>query len=255
MACPTLTLVCHCCQAGKVPAARAAAIMASLRQAGEACLEIDDFCGWAAQHRSGLPDAVAGHALRLIGCQPRALRWLATWAGLPPPVCLEAATLTPADLGLDAFVEIGTITKAASGGATPASSPSSVDAAGSAGAADASAGVPEGRWIPWFPVIDRERCNRCGKCMAFCLFGVYSRGASGEPLVTAPASCKNNCPACARSCPQQAIIFPKYAHAPINGGEGVDVPAGPAGAADPLAGFAAQLRRRRSPPPGDLFRD
>ena len=34
-----------------------------------------------------------------------------------------------------------------------------------------------------------------------------------------PASCKTDCPACARVCPETAIIFPKYANAPINGGE------------------------------------
>lgn len=233
---PVLTLVCHCCQAGQVPAARAAAIVASLRRAGLPCLEIDDFCGWAAQHRSALPEALAGHTLRLVGCQPRALRWLAAWIGLPAPVCLEAATLTPADLGLEAFVESADESKAATAAAPTA-------AEGAEGKAES--------WVPWFPVIDRERCNSCGKCMAFCLFGVYSSGASGEPLVTAPASCKNNCPACARSCPQQAIIFPKYAQAPINGGAGAGTPA----PADPLAGFAAQLRRRRSPPPDELFRD
>lgn len=239
---PPLTLVCHCCQAGKVPAARAAAIVASLRQAGQPCLEIDDFCGWAAQHRSALPEALVGRSLRLVGCQPRALRWLAAWAGLPEPLCLEAATLAPSDLGLEAFVE------------AEAEAETETEVETAAMAVPAAAEGAEGKaesWVPWFPVIDRERCNSCGKCMAFCLFGVYSSGSSGEPQVTAPASCKNNCPACARSCPQQAIIFPKYGHAPINGGAGAGTPAAP----DPLAGFAAQLRRRRSPPPDELFRD
>ena len=69
----------------------------------------------------------------------------------------------------------------------------------------------------WFPIIDRERCNNCGKCHDFCLFGVYSK-ESRKIVVKNPRNCKNNCPACARVCPQRAVIFPKYEKSPINGG-------------------------------------
>lgn len=60
----------------------------------------------------------------------------------------------------------------------------------------------------WFPVVDKTRCSNCGQCAEFCLFGVYSY--EGRQLgVKNPLSCKNNCPACARACPQTAIIFPR----------------------------------------------
>ena len=69
----------------------------------------------------------------------------------------------------------------------------------------------------WFPVIDKDRCTECGKCLDFCPFGVYE-WIDDRVRVVHPASCKNNCPACARNCPSEAIIFPKYERSPINGG-------------------------------------
>ncbi|MDF7824496.1 ferredoxin family protein [Pontiellaceae bacterium B12227] len=69
----------------------------------------------------------------------------------------------------------------------------------------------------WYPVIDYDRCTSCGQCHEFCLFGVYEKEAGGKIVVSNPASCKNNCPACARICPETAIIFPKVGESPING--------------------------------------
>ena len=69
----------------------------------------------------------------------------------------------------------------------------------------------------WYPVIDRERCTKCGKCHDFCLFGVYAMN-EGTVNVANPQNCKDDCPACARVCPSKAIIFPKYKKSPINGG-------------------------------------
>jgi NAD-dependent dihydropyrimidine dehydrogenase PreA subunit len=69
----------------------------------------------------------------------------------------------------------------------------------------------------WYPVLDKARCCKCGKCHDFCLFGVYAMEGK-EVSVAQPRNCKINCPACARACPQQAIIFPKYPKSPINGG-------------------------------------
>ena len=49
------------------------------------------------------------------------------------------------------------------------------------------------------------------------MFGVYSQDAEGRVRVTHPANCKNNCPACARICPEVAIIFPKLRQEPYDG--------------------------------------
>lgn len=60
----------------------------------------------------------------------------------------------------------------------------------------------------WFPVIDESLCSLCGKCARFCLFGVYSFNKRSLNVVN-PLACKNNCPACGRTCPTSAIMFPR----------------------------------------------
>ena len=73
----------------------------------------------------------------------------------------------------------------------------------------------------WYPVLDKTRCVECGHCQQFCLFGVYERTPEGTVRVARPDQCKPGCPACARICPQSAIIFPLYAKDPaISGAPG-----------------------------------
>jgi heterodisulfide reductase subunit A-like polyferredoxin len=60
----------------------------------------------------------------------------------------------------------------------------------------------------WFPVIDESRCTLCGKCARFCLFGVYTFDKKSLKVIN-PLACKNNCPACGRTCPVSAIMFPR----------------------------------------------
>ena len=74
-----------------------------------------------------------------------------------------------------------------------------------------------GAWKPWFPVIDYDRCTNCMQCLSFCLFDVYGVSDAGKIQVQNNDNCKTNCPACSRVCPEVAIMFPKYAHGPING--------------------------------------
>jgi len=77
-------------------------------------------------------------------------------------------------------------------------------------------------WPSWFPMIDYSRCNTCGQCADFCLFGVFDK-RDNKVVVINPKGCKNNCPACGRICPQTAIIFPKYEHAgAIAGSDTID---------------------------------
>jgi NAD-dependent dihydropyrimidine dehydrogenase PreA subunit len=76
-----------------------------------------------------------------------------------------------------------------------------------------------GGWKPWFPVIDYDRCTNCMQCLSFCLFDVYGVSKQGKIQVQNNDNCKTDCPACSRVCPEVAILFPKYRHGPIHGGE------------------------------------
>lgn len=75
--------------------------------------------------------------------------------------------------------------------------------------------------VPWYPVIDRDRCVGCGVCADYCLFSVYenqtSEPASTRVRVTKPLNCKTGCPACARLCAVGALIFPFCADPDLNG--------------------------------------
>lgn len=70
----------------------------------------------------------------------------------------------------------------------------------------------------WYPVIDYDRCGDCLECLNFCVFAVYEVAEQGGPLVDQPDACRDGCPACARICPSQAIMFPEHSDAAIAGG-------------------------------------
>lgn len=71
----------------------------------------------------------------------------------------------------------------------------------------------------WYPVIDRTRCTSCRHCLQFCLFGVYE-AEDRRVVAVRPDNCKDGCPACARVCPEGAIIFPLSDEAAIAGAPG-----------------------------------
>jgi len=135
----------------------------------------------------------------VVACYPRAVTWVFAAAGTP----------------LDDRADILNMRTQSAEDILAALSVETTDAAPS----DPPSVAPSDDWLPWFPVIDYDRCTGCRQCMNFCLFGVYGVTPDGRVTVSTPAACKTHCPACARICPVSAIIFPKYATAPFNGDE------------------------------------
>ena len=150
---------------------------------------VEDLCECAAHGDRRLSEVADTEGPRVVACHPRAVRALFRQAGALLPDDAEIVNLRAHGPARD------------SGGAEP--------------------GV-KFDWSPWFPVIDDARCVRCGQCVEFCLFGVYEKDGDERVSVVNPQNCKTNCPACARICPEAAIIFPKSQEEPINGAEITD---------------------------------
>lgn len=67
-------------------------------------------------------------------------------------------------------------------------------------------GIPREK-IPWFPVIDEEKCINCGSCLDFCSNNVFEAGET-TTIVANPYNCVVGCSACQRVCDTEAISFP-----------------------------------------------
>ncbi|HOB98714.1 MAG TPA: hypothetical protein PKM43_08210 [Verrucomicrobiota bacterium] len=198
-------IICQCAHAGLIAPETLGSLVSSLRAHGTPFDLVPDLCELAARHDPRLEALARAPRPTVLACHERAVRSLFHMA---------AAPLDPAGtLLLD--VRTGSADEALARLGIPRAAPGSLAEA-------APAGVAEAGWIPWFPVIDGERCTNCQQCLGFCLFGVYDLSPEGRVRVANPQACKTNCPACARICPEVAIIFPKYQESPINGGPCLD---------------------------------
>lgn len=191
-------LVCHCADCGIGSDSARQEVLEGLRGRGIPFSEVRDLCQLAADRDASLKTFADDGSLTVVACHPRAVRWLLTAAG----ITVNENQLQVLDLRVMSASVI--LEKIPDTQATTQISTGNLDT-----------------WKPWFPVIDYTRCTQCRQCMSFCLFGVYTLSPDGKVEVTNPRSCKNNCPACARICPQVAIMFPKLpeAEAPLNGTE------------------------------------
>ncbi|NLF93623.1 MAG: hypothetical protein GX564_07015 [Oligosphaeraceae bacterium] len=205
--------ICACQFYQRVPAAAWSAVAAACRQSGRDYEIIPDLCYLAAKDPAALQRFEV-----LLSCQVRAVRALAAAGSSAAVKCYDLQTVSVPQLLQELGLE------------SPADVPEQTS----------YAALPQD-WVPWFPVLDAERCVHCGKCADFCLFGVYTR-ENGKVKVVAPENCKTNCPACARMCPHNAIIFPKSPEPRLNG----SLPDACPPSQDEKASLAELLQRRKA---------
>ncbi|HOK95406.1 MAG TPA: ferredoxin family protein [Anaerohalosphaeraceae bacterium] len=196
-------VLCRCRNAGWIAEDILQSALELLKPAGRRLVCVDDLCALAAEQDPLFQQWAAKENLVVAACFERAVRALFAHAGIREQLVARFVNLRAIQTPQEA--------KAAVRNAIPEQ-----------GCPDALSGEPvdiqtaQSDWVPWFPVIDRQRCRNCMQCLNFCLFGVYGQ-VDQTVRVLRPKKCKTGCPACARVCPYAAIIFPKYDKSPING--------------------------------------
>jgi NAD-dependent dihydropyrimidine dehydrogenase PreA subunit len=199
-------LYCHCTHADILPKAVKEEVLRRLCASGVAVEAVADLCELASLRDPRLKEIAAAESVRIAACYPRAVRSLFAYAGAPLPEGAEVLNMRTGDAAAIA----GRLLAGASASAAPRDAKPLVESL--------EAKKP-GQWSPWFPAIDASRCKNCRQCLNFCLFGVYGLSEAEKVEVQRPANCKTNCPACARVCPEVAIIFAKYKGGVIAGDE------------------------------------
>ena len=197
---PSRIVFCSCAYYDIIPRETRERVFSSLHEAGVSMDAVADLCGLAAAGDARLKEWAQADSLSIVACYPRAVRWLfeAGDASLRQEQTRLFNMRTQSPEAIVGEILAGRMPAGPTAGTLP---------------------EREEGWVPWFPVIDYDRCKNCKQCMNFCLFGVYGLSPQGRVEVQNPAGCKTNCPACARMCPAGAIIFPKYGESPINGDE------------------------------------
>ncbi len=174
-----MILFCNCGYSDIVDSKCKAQILNELARADVDFEVVQDLCELAAKKDPKLKCWGQGDSLTIVACYPRTIKWLFNAGGVE----LNTEKTQFFNMRTSAAEQILS--------ALPDKKTSSENK---------RAVQPEekGDWIPWFPVIDYDRCENCMECLNFCLFGVYELSQDEQVHVAKPSGCKTNCPACAR---------------------------------------------------------
>ena len=215
---PDRILYCRCAYSDAIPRTVKDRVLEALVEADLPFLPVVDLCALSARKDPMLRELARSGGLVILACHERAVRALFEAGGAPLPAdgaaILNMRTQTP-----EAVLKGLPSTGNRPARRAPKRKTSGASLKAQALRKSLRQQADADRWIPWFPVIDRARCTDCRKCLGFCLFGVFALSADGRVRVEQPANCKTFCPACARVCPEGAIMFPKHPTGPVNGGE------------------------------------
>jgi NAD-dependent dihydropyrimidine dehydrogenase PreA subunit len=242
MAGATRIVFCQCAHAQVIPTDVNDDVLRRLNQSGVAFEVVPDLCELAARKDPVLQRLAESDDLRIAACFPRAVTWLFHAAGadlrsehvdllnmreqsaeeVSAGLIRDLADMgAPNRTGATELLNIGA-SDAQPTGRNLSSEPCQCSCTGGAAEEPVTLNrklpiAQPNAWIPWFPVIDYDRCEGCKQCLGFCLFGVFAVGDNDRVEVRNPQNCKTGCPACGRVCSTVAIMFPKYGKRPING--------------------------------------
>lgn len=59
----------------------------------------------------------------------------------------------------------------------------------------------------WYPIIDKEKCTKCGACVKKCGNGVYNKRMYPQPVIINTMGCIQGCHGCGNLCPTGAITY------------------------------------------------